>query len=132
MAHRPAGHAAAEDVEDDSQVHKGATEQRHLGDVGHPRLIWDLGLEVALDEIRGRTSVRVPACGAHAGASAVHHPSTSTEAPPARNETGVGRVLGTASPVGPRYNDAQVSAIHPPLARSSARLGKGSPIVTVS
>ena len=70
---------------------------RHVGDVGHPKPVRRIGLELAFDPVRHRTMTRRHARGAHASASA--HPGQArlahqTSYPFAAHPAPVGRQLG--------------------------------------
>jgi hypothetical protein len=58
ISHCPADDATAEDVQDDGKIQKSGP-RRNVGDVGDPDLIWSIGAEVPLDEIRCRPSIAV-------------------------------------------------------------------------
>ena len=53
--HRPSHHPAAEHIEHDGQIHEPRP-SRYVGDVGHPKPIRRLSVELTFDPVRRRTT----------------------------------------------------------------------------
>ena len=54
MAHRPTDDPPREGIENHGQVEK-AGPGRDVGDIGHPQNVRRIGIEVAIDQVTGRT-----------------------------------------------------------------------------
>ena len=73
VCHRPADDLAAPGVQHDSKIQETGS-RRHIRDVGNPKLIWSRRREVAIHQVRRRSSILVapgrrwpamPVAGAH-------------------------------------------------------------------
>src|SRR5512139_2328850 len=104
--HRPAHHALAEDIDHDRQVQEPGPGW-DIGDIRYPQSVGLLGLEAALDQVRGGAGRLASHGGADpaAAAEALHPCQThetgyalSADAQPFGYQLGVkpGRAIGTA------------------------------------